>query len=273
MGAAVGAALARTGPVLWASAGRSPATAARASGAGLVDAGTVDAVRDRCELLISICPPEAALDVARQVSGFRGLYLDANAISPATARHVASIVEEGGGRYLDGGIVGAPPSETAPGTRLYLSGPEAGAVAALFSGTAVRAKVLSDGPTTASALKMCYAAWTKGTTALLLDVRALAESLGQNAALVGEWDESMPTLSARSLSAAHQGLAKGWRWRAEMEEIARTFADAGLPDGFHRAAAQVYGALPRDDGAASVPAALEAVVEALQRRHDATGET
>jgi 3-hydroxyisobutyrate dehydrogenase-like beta-hydroxyacid dehydrogenase len=265
MGAAVGAVLAGEHPVWWASSSRSPASARRASVAGLTDVGSVEAIRDGCELIISICPPEAALDVARQVSGFQGVYLDANAISPGTAHEVAALVEAGGGRYLDGGIIGAPPTAGSRGTRLYLSGPDGPKISQLFSGTAVDARVLSDGPTAASALKMCFAAWTKGTIALLLDIRALAETLGETDALLAEWAGSMPDLKDRSLLAAQQAVTKGWRWRAEMEEIARTFRDAGLPDGFHRAAAEIYGALIRDEEAASVPGMLDEVIEALRR--------
>ena len=116
---------------------------------------------------------------------------------------------------------------------------------------------------------MCFAAWTKGTTALLLDIRALAETLGETGALLAEWEGSMPELKGRSLSAAQQAVTKGWRWRAEMEEIARTFRDADLPDGFHRAASEIYGALIRDEEVASTPSTLDEVIKSL--RHGRTG--
>jgi 3-hydroxyisobutyrate dehydrogenase-like beta-hydroxyacid dehydrogenase len=270
MGAAVGGVLAAEHPVWWASSGRSPASARRATTVGLTDVGSLKAVRDGCDLIISICPPEAARDVAHQVSGFQGVYLDANAIAPATAHEVATVIEAGGGRYLDGGIIGGPPSSHSPGTRLYLSGPDGLSISQLFSGTAVDARVLSDDPTAASALKMCFAAWTKGTTALLLDIRALAETLGQTGALLAEWEGSMPDLRDRSLSAAQQGVTKGWRWRAEMDEIARTFREAGLPDGFHRAASDIYGALTRDEGAERTQSTLDQVLRSL--RHGQTDE-
>ena len=90
---------------------------------------------------MSVCPPHAALDIARQVAGFGGVYVDANAISPATAREVAGIVEAGGASYVDGGIIGTPP--VAPGfIRLYLSGPRAGEVRDLFDGSPVDARVV-----------------------------------------------------------------------------------------------------------------------------------
>jgi 3-hydroxyisobutyrate dehydrogenase-like beta-hydroxyacid dehydrogenase len=263
MGAAVGGVLVGEYPVWWASSGRSPASARRASAVGLTDVGSVEAIRDECELIISICPPEIARDVARQVSGFQGVYLDANAIAPSTAREVAALIEAGGGSYLDGGIIGGPPSVRSPGTRLYLSGPDGPKISQLFSGTAVDARVLSDDQTAASALKMCFAAWTKGTIALLLDIRALAETLGETGALLTEWEGSMPELRDRSLSAAQQAVTKGWRWRAEMEEIARTFRDADLPDGFHQAASEIYGALIRDEEAPRAPSTLDEVIKSL----------
>src|SRR5262245_25001406 len=92
MGSAVAAALRGRGEtVLWASAGRSEATAVRARQAGLEDAGDVDEVCRRCEVLFSICPPHAALDVAQAARGFPGTYVDANAISPETARTIATV--------------------------------------------------------------------------------------------------------------------------------------------------------------------------------------
>ncbi len=243
MGSAVGGVLAADGhSVLWASEARSSESAARAAAAGLTDVGTLAALARASAILLSIVPPHAALDTARALreSGFSGIYVDANAIAPATAAEVAAIVTAGGdASYVDGGIVGLPP-EHAGGTRLYLSGDSAPAVAALFAGTALEAIVL-DGPSfSASALKMVYAAWTKGTTALLLATEATAQALGVDAALQREWERSQPALAER-LPGAHAVAAhKGWRWIAEMEEIAASFGAAGQPSGFHAAAAEVY---------------------------------
>jgi 3-hydroxyisobutyrate dehydrogenase-like beta-hydroxyacid dehydrogenase len=233
MGAAVGEDLLSAGHhVVWASAGRSAETRERAELAGLEDVGTVEALVRRSEVILSICPPHAALEVARSVIGFDGIYVDANAVSPATAREI-------GGRFVDGGIIGPPPFE--PGTtRIYLAGKEADAIAALFQRTALEARAISDEPGAASALKMAYAAWTKGTAAMLIAIRALARAEGIEELLLEEWRLSLPALVERSGSAARSADRKGWRWIAEMEEIASTFASAGLPDGFHRAAAEVF---------------------------------
>jgi 3-hydroxyisobutyrate dehydrogenase-like beta-hydroxyacid dehydrogenase len=240
MGAAVGSVLRGAGrTVLWTSAGRSDATAARAGDAGLVDAGSVADLRRRSDAILSVCPPHAAVEVARSVGRFEGVYVDANAVSPATAREVAEVVEAGGAEFVDGGIVGPPPRE--PGTtRLYLSGPSAAQVADLFEGTNVDARVVSDRVGDASALKMTYAAWTKGTAALLLAVREAARAEGVEADLLEEWRLSLPDLPAAWERASRAAAAKGWRWVGEMEEIAATFAADGLPSGFHEAAAEVF---------------------------------
>ena len=240
MGAAVGAALVRAGhEVLWASEGRSDETAARAADAGLTDAHTVAAVAERSDTLLSIVPPHAALDVAARVAGFGGVFVDANAIAPATAAGVARAVTDGGATYVDGGIIGPPPSIEA-GPRLYLSGAAAEHVAALFARTPLDTPVLGPEPAAASALKMAYAAWTKGSAALVLAARTAAARPGVEDALLAEWDDSLPGVRERAERAAADAETKGWRWVGEMDEIARTFAAAGLPDGFHRAAAEIF---------------------------------
>jgi 3-hydroxyisobutyrate dehydrogenase-like beta-hydroxyacid dehydrogenase len=240
MGAAVGATLGAGGhTVLWVSEGRSAATAARAAAAGLVDAGTVDGLASASDVIVSLCPPHAAVEVARPLARFGGVYVDANAVSPATARTIAGMV----GRFVDGGVVGPPPLE--PGTtRLYLSGEEAPLVAGLFAGTFVEPMLVAN----ASALKMTYAAWSKGTAALILAIREVARAEGVEEALLAEWARSIPGLEERSESAARSAAKKGWRWIGEMEEIADTFEADGLPDGFHRAAAEIYrGTVPKGD--------------------------
>jgi 3-hydroxyisobutyrate dehydrogenase-like beta-hydroxyacid dehydrogenase len=274
MGAAVGGCLVSAGhEVLWDPAGRSRASTGRALAAELSGA-SLAAIRARSTVIFSICPPHAALDVARQVAaaGYGGIYVDANAVSVATATQVASVVEAGGARYVDGGIIGPPP-EASGHTRLYLSGPLAGEVRALFGQSALDARI-ADGPAfAASAVKMAYAAWTKGTGALLLAVRALARTEGVERTLLAEWAMSQPALGKQSERSAAAAAAKGWRWVAEMEEIAASMAAAGLPPGFHEAAAEIFDRAAQSETAAPdrVPGSgdqpesgtLDAVISAL----------
>jgi len=234
MGAAIGGALHDVGVrVLWASDGRSETTTKRAGEAGLEDVVDPAELSQLSDVIVSVCPPHAATDVAKSVAEFEGIYVDSNAISPATARMIPAR------RLVDGGIIGPPPHGSGT-TRLYLSGREAQPVAELFAGTTVDARVLSSEVGDASALKMTYAAWTKGTAALLLAIRATAEAEGVGDALTEEWRLSLPELPETLERARRSADAKGWRWVGEMEEIAATFAADGLPDGFHLAAAEMF---------------------------------
>ncbi|HTU72493.1 MAG TPA: DUF1932 domain-containing protein [Trebonia sp.] len=241
MGAAVGGCLVSVGhTVQWDPEGRSRATTGRALGAGLEGVG-LTALLARSSVILSICPPHVALDVAHLVAahGYQGLYVDANAVSVATARQVAATVEASGASYVDGGIIGPPP-EVAGLTRLYLSGKRAPEVQALFRRSALETRIAEGPPFAASSVKMAYAAWTKGTSALLLAVRALARAEGVERLLLTEWGLSQPKLADQSEAAAMAAALKGWRWIGEMEEIAASMAGAGLPTGFHGAAADIY---------------------------------
>jgi 3-hydroxyisobutyrate dehydrogenase-like beta-hydroxyacid dehydrogenase len=264
MGAALGSVLLGQGAdVLWASSGRSAATAHRAEAAGLTDVGSLAELLRRSDVVLSVCPPHAAVDVARSVAGFTGVYVDANAVSPATARSIAAAVEKARGVFVDGGIVGAPPRAAAT-TRLYLSGARAASVAELFEDTVVDARVLSDRVGDASALKLSYAAWTKGTAALVLAIRALARAEGVEAALLEEWRLSLPDLPIQSAHAARSATAKGWRWVAEMEQIAGAFASAGLPSGFHDSAAEVFRRSPQVEETEADDVALDRVLATMR---------
>jgi 3-hydroxyisobutyrate dehydrogenase-like beta-hydroxyacid dehydrogenase len=242
MGAAVGAALRSAGhDVVWVPGGRSPQTARRADDAGLRRADDVQG----CAVVLSIVPPSAAVVTARSLTGFTGIVVDANAISPTTASEVARLVADGGGTYVDGGIIGPPPV-TAGTTRLYLSGTAAVDVVRLFEGTCLDARALTEGgDTAASALKMAYAAWTKISAALVLAARSTAAGLGVEDALVAEWALSRPDLASRWQAAHRDAETKGWRWADEMREIARTLASAGQPEQFGEAAAALFDRCPR----------------------------
>jgi 3-hydroxyisobutyrate dehydrogenase-like beta-hydroxyacid dehydrogenase len=235
MGSSVGAAAREGGArVLFASEGRGEATRQRGREMGLEDVGTLAALLEASECVVSVCPPHAAEAQAKSVAslGFQGVYADVNAIAPATARGIAHVVEEAGASFVDGGIVG-PPARQPGTTRLYLSGEEAGRIAALFTRGPLEAIVLPGPPGAASALKVCFAAYTKGSTALLAAIRALAAQ-----------------------------EPKAWRFVGEMEELASAFAAAGLPEGFHGAAAEVYRRLAVYKDAAEPPG-LDEIVRAL----------
>lgn len=239
MGVSVGTAALKCGhEVYWLPAGRSPATLERASRAGFAAHGGLGSLLECVDAVISVCPPHGALDLAREVvdAGFSGVFVDANAVSPRTARQLQQIV---GTNFVDGGIIGPPVA--GPGTtRLYLSGECAAQVVEWLSDSSLDVRSIAGPPGAASALKMCYAAYTKGSSALLLAIRALAAAEGVTDALLAEWDISQANLQARSTAAARATAGKAWRFVGEMEEIAHTFEAQNLPGGFHEAAAEIF---------------------------------
>ena len=268
MGSMVGAAARANGlRVLWASDGRGSQTATRAAAAGLEDVKTLAPLAASSQIILSVCPPHAAIDLARLVMGksFTGIYVDANAVSPATGREIARIVTGGGATFVDGGIIGPPPRNRGT-TRMYLSGAEAGRVARLFVEGALEVIAIEGGPGAASALKMAYAAYTKGTSALLMGIRALAAQAGVDKPLQEEWARSQPGVGQRSESAARDNARKAWRFTGEMAEIAATFEDAGLPGGFFAAAGEIYERLAAYKDAQELPSIDEVVRELLGKR-------
>lgn len=262
MGSAVAATVRNSGhEVFWISEGRSHRTRARAESAGLTDAGTLANLCQACPVILSVCPPEFAADLAGQVlaQGFTGTYLDANAISPAHKQEIASRMQAGGIHFVDGGIIGLPPKARAQ-TWLYLSGEHAADVASCFDAGPLETEVIGTGIGKASALKMCYAAQNKGSIALLIAVMGAADGLGVLEELKRQWTRVSPALATEGhiLRAA----PKAWRWAPEMREIAATLEAGGMPPEFHEAAAEVFERLREfKDGS---PAFVEEVLRKLR---------
>lgn len=266
MGLSVAASAQNSGcTVYWASEGRSPQTAERAARINLLDAGSLAVVCQTCSVILSVCPPAAAEAQAADVlaQGFRGLYVDMNAIAPQRVVRIAAAMAEHGTRFVSGSIIGGPAWQP-NSTWLYLSGADAGEAAGYFSAGPLETAVLGEDITKATALKMCFAAYTKGTTALLSAVMAAAEGLGVRADLERQWSRNGSTFAADSARNVRQVTAKAWRFSGEMEEIAATLASAGIPDGFHLAAAEIYERMASFKGSDPLPT-LEDVLAALRQ--------
>jgi 3-hydroxyisobutyrate dehydrogenase-like beta-hydroxyacid dehydrogenase len=230
----------------------------------LVDVENLTHAVRESDVILSVCPPHAAVDVAQSVAdqGFKGTYVDANAVSRATAEQIGRIVTRAGAGFVDGGIIGAPVKKAGT-TRLYLSGARATEVAELFSKSMLDARPIGGNPGAASALKVAYAAWTKCTDALLLAIRTFAAIEGIEKALLEEWRISQPALEKRCAQAAAVATPKAWRYVGEMEEIAATFEAAGLPAGFHNAAAEICQRLATFKDRTDPPPTIPEVVNAL----------
>ena len=242
MGTSVAASAIHSGhQVHWASEGRSDKTHRRAGKHHLIKIETLFELCQTTEIIFSVCPPHAAEGVAKSVieTGFKGLYLDANAISPQRSIRIGQMLEENDIHFVDGGIIGGP-AWTPNETWLYLSGRDADRIAECFIRGPLETKVLGVEIGKASALKMCYAAYSKGTTALLSAILATAESLKVREELYQHWGKDELGFTDQVNRRVTRVTAKAWRFEGEMKEIAATFREAGLPDGFHEAAGEIY---------------------------------
>ena len=245
MGHAVGKALADAGyDVVTCLSGRSERTRALAEAGGLRDLDSLDAVATEASLVLSILPPASAMGLARDMaaamerSGARPVYVDCNAISPGTARDIANVIEAVGAPFIDAGIIGTKPG-IGPGPRFYVSGADTAPMQAL-DGKGFQVLGLGPEPGRASAIKMCYAGLTKGTWTLHTAVLLAAEAQGLTAELRAELEYSQGQALAQMEARVPRLPADSGRWIGEMEEIAKTFADAGVTPGFHEGAAEIF---------------------------------
>ena len=239
--------------VYWVSEGRSSRSRRRAEELGLHEASTLEGACEICSVTVSVCPPEFAEDTANCVldCGFRGLYIDANAVSPERVERMARRFAGSGAAFVDASIIGLATRE--PGkVWIYFSGDAAGQAAALF-GTAgpLQPEAIGDRIGQASALKMCFSGFNKGSIALLCTVLAAAEQLGVRDLLKRQWARSDRELAGAENKVARVA-AKAWRFAPEMLEIANTFRAAGASGEFHHAAAEIYARLEEFKDADSV---------------------
>jgi len=264
MGVSVAATMQNSGhEVHWVPQGRSAATRERAAAQDLRATPDLATLCAQAGALVSVCPPAAAETLAAEViaAGFTGLYLDANAIAPQRARRMAASMAAAGATFVDGSIIGGPAWQ--PGTTwLLLSGPAADRAVDFFAAGPLETRLLAGDVGQASALKMCFAAWTKGTTALLAALLGAAEALDVRHELEQQWARSGMDLVEEAPRRARGVTNKAWRFTGEMEEIAATFAGVGLPGGFHQGAAEVYRRLAVFRDADHTPA-LDEVLAAL----------
>jgi 3-hydroxyisobutyrate dehydrogenase-like beta-hydroxyacid dehydrogenase len=225
--------------------GRSERTRALAREAGLTDCGSMEKLVATCELVLSVINPGEALNVARHAAaamkktGRKIAFADLNAVSPQTARDADRMVREAGGMFIDGGIIGPPPRGEKDKPRIYVSGPDAYLFESI-SHPNLLMRVLSERVGDASGVKMCYAAMTKGTTALAVELLVAARKLGVEQALEKELRESRNDVFEWQMKNIAGMPPKAYRWVPEMQEIARTFGELGLTPRMFEGATDVY---------------------------------
>jgi 3-hydroxyisobutyrate dehydrogenase-like beta-hydroxyacid dehydrogenase len=219
--------------VLVALADRSARTREFARAAGLLDVGDVDALVTRADLVLSIVVPGAALDVAEQVAaaaartGRRPVFVDFNAVSPATARRAEALLAGARARFVDGCILGPPPSSRAL-TTFVVSGEAAPACRPLAQ-LGLSLQEIAGPVGQASALKMCFGALSKGIAGLTGELLIAAERFGVAGELDAALQTHLPVQRSAAMGSAPSMPAKAHRWIAEMREVAATFQEVGLP--------------------------------------------
>jgi 3-hydroxyisobutyrate dehydrogenase-like beta-hydroxyacid dehydrogenase len=265
MGISIAASAVNSGhQVYWVSMGRSEQTRQRAEKYNLIEMESLRTLGQTSDLIISVCPPHAAEEVAIQViaEGFEGIFLDANAISPQRARKLNQMMQENNIHFIDGSIIGGPAWK--PGeTFMYLSGQGTEIIRDCFQNGALEIRSIGTEVGRASALKMCYAAYSKGATALLASILATAGVFGVREELYQQWDMDDPAFSGQVNRRVIRTTARAWRFAGEMEEIASTFQEAGLPGRFHEAAAEIYHRMAglKNTSANSVDEILTAIID------------
>jgi 3-hydroxyisobutyrate dehydrogenase-like beta-hydroxyacid dehydrogenase len=241
--------------------GRGPATLERARVAGMT--GVSEAQIAECDIILSILPPGDALRLAERLApalraaAKKPIYVDCNALDPATVLRIARVVEETGAGFVDGGIIGAPPEPGSKATKIYLSGPLAAKVAILehFGLT----MPIQPGPIgAASAMKMSYAGITKGFTALGTAMMLAATRADTADALKAELASSQPALFGWLTRQTPKMYSKAYRWVAEMEEIAAFVGEDPAAAKFFQGAAELFTRIAADfEGANKETAALD----------------
>jgi putative dehydrogenase len=229
--------------------GRGPDTLARAKDAGMV--GASDAQIAECDIILSILPPGSALELAEKLAPAlraatkKPVYVDCNALDPATVLRIARVIEEAGAIFVDGGIIGGPPTADSKATRIYLSGPAAAKVTVLEQYGLTMP--VQPGPIgAASAMKMSYAGITKGFTALGAAMMLAATRAGTAEALKAELSESQPALFGWLTRSMPRMYSKAYRWVAEMEEIATFVGEDPAAAKFYQGAAELYERIAAD---------------------------
>jgi len=273
MGAAVGKRLVDNGvKVLTSLKGRSGDTAARAKAAGMTAAGDEEIATS--DFFLSILPPGDALSLverfapALKASNAKPVYVDCNAINPATVDRVAAAIAPTGCPFVDAGIIGSPPTplpnpppqagegKVKGSPRFYASGPAASRFASLRDyGLDIR--VLDGALSAASALKMSYAGITKGTQAIGAAMMLAATRAGSAEALFKELQGSQKEMLAWFGRALASMPPKAYRWVAEMHEIAGFVGDDPTASELYQGAAHFYERIAEDfDGGKKDVAAL-----------------
>ncbi len=240
--------------VLTCLAGRSDRTRQLSEQAGITDVSSINELVAQSDILMSVTVSEAVPGLCREIAdavkatGTDLLFAECNAIAPELSKDMEGVLKAGGARYVDASIIGGPPRHGSS-PRVYASGDNASEFEQLRDfGLDVRNLGTLLGR--ASGIKMCYAAMTKGTTALHTELLIAAEKMGLTKELMAEFRGGQQAAVTRMEGWIPSMPAKSRRWVSEMEEVEKTFHDLGLTPDIFKGVADMYrmiGATPLGD--------------------------
>jgi len=225
-------------------AGRSQRTRDLSDSAGITDVANLNDMVAQSQIILSISVSEMVPSICQEVAaaikatGADVLFGECNAIAPQVARRMEPIITEAGGRFIDASIVGSPP-RNGSSPRFYASGDNTSEFEGLADfGLDVRIAGTEVGQ--ASGIKMCYAAMTKGSSALYSELLMAAEMMGLSDFVKAEFQSSQPAILQRMERGLPGVPAKARRWVSEMEEIKDTFDHLGLTPHLFQGVADMY---------------------------------
>ncbi len=237
--------------------GRSTRTIALSAKADVTDCGSVEKLVNTCDVLISVLDPAAAVTKAREVAagikatGKKIMFVNGNAVAPRTAQEIDGIIRKAGGYCVDGSILRVT-SKGKSELRLYVSGPEA-SVLTQINDEILKIRVVGEKIGNASALKMCYGAFTKGALALGVELLLASHKLGVAEELAAEFEDTQPEVYKWILGRTVGMAPKAYRYVPEMLEVATTFEDAGMTRRMMEGAADMFEMLAKTPLAAESP--------------------
>jgi len=222
---------------------RSSQTVERAKKYGIEDSISLENSIMNSDLIISILVPDAAEDLAKEVSNLSKkldkeiIFADLNAISPETVKKMNSSMSGTKVKFIDGGIIGGPP-EGDKMPRIYVSGQNSNLFSRL-DGLGMKVIDMNGSVGDASAMKMAYASITKGYSSLLIAAVTLSIRTNNFEYLMKELEFSQKNVF-NDLKNLKSIPSKAHRWIGEMEEISNTYIENSITGDFHKGSYSIY---------------------------------
>jgi 3-hydroxyisobutyrate dehydrogenase-like beta-hydroxyacid dehydrogenase len=184
------------------------------------------------DFIVSAVTASQAVTVAKQCAEAmqRGAwFLDFNSASPGAKRRAAAMIDEAGGRYVEGAVMTSVPPYRIK-VPLLLGGGGAAALAPLLVELGFVAKVASDKLGVASAVKMCRSVMIKGLEAMVIESFTTARAHGVEDAVLASLKETFPGIDWEKQGAYffQRVIEHGRRRAEEVREVAETVREIGL---------------------------------------------